>query len=97
MAVAVDIGSMIVSTPGVRGGRPRIVGAGIAVHRIVRYVQMGWTIEDLLRSAPRLDRAQIHAALAYYYANKAEMDRSMAEDDEIEAQLMEEHTGTREP
>lgn len=37
MATVVDIGTLIVRTPDIRGGRPRIAGTGVTVRRIHRY------------------------------------------------------------
>jgi uncharacterized protein (DUF433 family) len=34
MALAIDIGSLIVRTPEIRGGRPRIAGTGVTVRRV---------------------------------------------------------------
>lgn len=32
----VDIGTLIIRTPDIRGGRPRIVGTGVTVQRVGR-------------------------------------------------------------
>jgi uncharacterized protein (DUF433 family) len=37
MTTSVDIGTLIVQTPDIRDGRPRIAGTGVTVQRIV-----GW-------------------------------------------------------
>jgi uncharacterized protein (DUF433 family) len=67
---------MIVRRSGVRGGAPVIVGTGIKVIDVaVRYEIMGMTPEEIMVALPHLDLPQIHAALSYYYAHKAEIDK----------------------
>ena len=62
--------------PGVRGGAPVIVGTGIKVLDVaVRYEVMGMTPEEIMVALPHLDLPQIHAALSYYYAHKADLDK----------------------
>ena len=62
--------------PGVRGGAPVIAGTGIKVLDVaVRYEVMGMTPEEIMVALPHLDLSQIHAALAYYYAHKADLDK----------------------
>jgi len=62
--------------PGVRGGAPVIAGTGIKVLDVaVRYEVMGMSPEEIMVALPHLDLSQIHAALAYYYAHKANLDR----------------------
>jgi uncharacterized protein (DUF433 family) len=75
MAVLFDIGSMIASTPGVNGGRPCIAGTGTSVRCIAVYDMQGYSPEEIAADRPYLTLAQIHAALAYYWANKAERGR----------------------
>lgn len=61
---------------GVRGGAPVIRGTGIRVLDVaVRYEVMNMTPEEILLAYPHLSLAQIHGALAYYYAHKAELDK----------------------
>lgn len=62
--------------PGIRGGVPVIAGTGIRVVDVaVRYEVMRMAPEEIMIALPRLSLSQIHAALAYYYAHKTEMDR----------------------
>ena len=42
MSVVQEIGSLIVSSNDVRGGRPRIAGTGVTVQRIVRWYRLVW-------------------------------------------------------
>jgi len=47
---------------------------------------MGLIPEEIVRNFGHLSLAQVHAALAYYYANKVEIDADLeAEDREAEA------------
>ena len=85
---AVDIGTLIVCTPGVVGGEPRISGTRISVRNIVTWTRMGWSPEEIIRHYTHLALAQVHAALTYYYANKDEMDKSIAADEAEEAQIV---------
>ena len=68
---------MIVSTPGVLGGKPRIRGHRVAVHRIAGWWQLGLTVEEIAEKHPSLGPAEIHAALAYYHLRRAEIDRHL--------------------
>ncbi|SRR6266545_1565770 len=61
---------------GVRSGAPVIAGTGIKVIDVaVRYEVMGMSPEEIMVALPHLELSQIHAALSYYYAHKAELDR----------------------
>ena len=39
------------------------------------YEVMGMTPEEIMMALPHLDLPRIHAALSYYYARKAELDK----------------------
>ena len=78
MPTVTDIGTMIVSTPGICGGRPRIEGTRIAVGRIAVWYKMEMSPEAIVEEIPHLTLAQVHAALAYYYANKEQIDSDIA-------------------
>ncbi len=80
MRTLVDIGAMIVATPEVCGGRPRISGTGISVRRVVSWYKMGLQPEEIAEEIGHLSLAQVHAALAFYHANKTEIDADLAAD-----------------
>jgi uncharacterized protein (DUF433 family) len=78
MTTPVDIGTLIERTPGVVGGRPRIAGTRMPVATIAHYWLAGNAAEQIVdRVFPHLDLAQVHAALAYYFANRQELDAEM--------------------
>lgn len=78
MPVLFDIGTMIASKPGVNGGRPCIAGTGTSVRRIAVYDRHGYSPEEIVAHKPHLTLAQVHAALAYYWAKRAEIDADLA-------------------
>lgn len=81
-----DIGSLIYRRPGLHGGRPCIAGTGVSVRRIAVWHNMGCAPEEIAKNFGHLSLAQIHAALAHYYANKAEIDADLdAEEREYDA------------
>jgi uncharacterized protein (DUF433 family) len=82
METTVDIGTFIVNSPDIRGGRPRIAGTGVTVQRIVGWYKLGLAPEDIPDEIGHLSLAQVYAALAYYHANKDEIEAAM----EAEAQ-----------
>ena len=60
---------------GVRGGRAVIAGTGVKVLDVaIRYEVMSMTPEEIIIALPHLTLPQIHAALSYYYAHKAQLD-----------------------
>jgi uncharacterized protein (DUF433 family) len=91
MATAVDIGTLIVRTPNIRGGRPRIAGTGVTVQRIARSYRMGATPEEIVAELPHLTLAQVHAALTYYLANKEEIEADIASEDALYEELSRKH------
>lgn len=86
-----DIGSLIVQTPELGGGRPRIAGTGITVQRIAGWYTMGLGPEEIVRKFPHLTLAQVHAALAFYHANKAVVDAEIAAEEAAIEQLEREY------
>jgi uncharacterized protein (DUF433 family) len=97
MAAAVDIGTLIVRTANIRGGRPRIAGTGITVENIVRWDKMGLTPDKIVAERPHIPLAGVYAALAYYHANREEIERDIAEEDALYSQLEAEHAARGEP
>jgi uncharacterized protein (DUF433 family) len=69
----------IESTPGVMGGKPRIAGHRITVQDIATWcVRLGRGVDEVATDHD-LSLAEVHAALAYYYDHREEIDRSIAE------------------
>ena len=78
MTATVNIDRLIVSTPDVCGGRPRIDGSRITVQYIINEIKSGVTPEEILENKPHLTLAGIYTALAYYYDNKQSLDSEFA-------------------
>lgn len=87
MPVEVDIGNLIIQTPGICGGRPRIAGTGVSVRRIVGWDRQGLSPAEIVTQIPHLSLGQVHAALAYYYANRASLDAQIADEEAEMARL----------
>jgi len=81
MAAVVDIGTLIERSPEIRKGRPRIAGTGVTVRRIVEWHNLGLTPEEIVAKIEHLSLAEIHAALAYYHANREEIDDDITAED----------------
>lgn len=92
MAGVITLESMLVSKPGVKGGRLCLRGTGIPVHNVAGYYRMGHTAEEMASENPHLAPGLFHAAVAFYLANKAEIDA------EIDAEIaLEEELAARSP
>ena len=71
-------------TPDVCGGKPCIAGHRIRVQDIViDYEYLGMSPEEILSAYPGITLADVHAALAYYYDNKEEINQSIQEEEEF--------------
>lgn len=71
---------MIESTPGVCGGRARLAGTRVAVHRVAGYYRLGYSPEEMLPLLNSLTLAQVHAALAYALANPEEIEQALRDE-----------------
>lgn len=76
-----DIGRLIVASANIRGGRPRVAGTGVTVQRIVGWYKLGLTPEEISDCFGHIDLAQVHAALAYYHANRDQIEAAIAADE----------------
>src|ERR1051326_3214158 len=76
MATETDIGTLIVQTPGFRGGRPHVAGTGITVMRIAGWYKLGLSPEEIAEQI-QLSLAQVYAALAHYHANREAIDADL--------------------
>jgi len=95
MATLTDIGTLITQSPGICGGRPRLAGTGVSVHRIVGWYKLGWSPEEISRRIGHISLAQVHAALTYYHANREAMEAEMAAEEEEADRLEREHRAAR--
>ena len=82
------IGDMIVATPGTCGGKPRIAGTRIKVRHVYEWVEkMGMTPRQIVDEYPHLTLAQIHAALAYYWSHRDEIQQEIVEGERIAEEI----------
>ncbi len=80
MAAPVELSSLLVARAGYRGGRPCLRGTGITVHSVAAAHLLGLTAEQLCAENDDLDPSLIHAALAYYYANRRQIEEDLDRD-----------------
>jgi uncharacterized protein (DUF433 family) len=86
-----DIGALITTTPDMRGGRPRIGGTSVTVQRIVGWYNLGLTPEQIADEFGHLSLAQVYAALAFYHANRDEIEAAIAAEEETADRLERQH------
>ena len=79
--MSIALNGMLAATPDVCGGRIRIDGTRITVHRIAALYKQGQGPEDIAQTYPHLSLGQVYAALAYYHSNRAEIEAELAADD----------------
>lgn len=87
----VDIGTLIVSTPGIVGGSARIAGTRLSVKAVAELYNSGMTAEEIAEDRPAAKLNEIHAAIAYYLSNKQAIDDEIAAGDAYIAQFIAEH------
>jgi len=81
----------IEQTPGVRGGKPHIAGTRITVADVAFcHLQQGLSVAEIAAEYD-LSLASVHAALAYYFDHRAEIDHARAEDEAYAAEFAREH------
>ena len=89
-----DIGSLIVRSPEICGGRPRLAGTGVSVSRVVGWYKLGWTAEQIAEEIEHLNLAQVYAALTYYHANRDEIEASIQSEQDEADKLEQSQSGT---
>ena len=94
-APQVDIGKLIVSSSHIRRGRARIAGTGVTVHRVVGWYKLGLAPEEIGDRIGHLDLAQVHAALAYYHANREQVEADMAAEEAVDDETERAFLGSR--
>jgi len=81
--------NLIVSNPKVRSGRPCIAGTGLRVLDIAIAMLFHDRSVDELASDYGVTLAQVHAALAYYYEHKTEIDADIRHEIDVMRQAKE--------
>jgi uncharacterized protein (DUF433 family) len=75
-------------TPGICGGKPRIAGHRIKVqHVAVWHERMGMTPQQIVAEHPALTLAEVHAALAYYYDHREQIEADLRAGEEFADKL----------
>ena len=69
--------NLIYRDPKIRSGRPYIVGTGLRVLDIVSAMRWNGRSPEQMAEDYQISLGQVHAALAYYYCNQAEIDADM--------------------
>src|ERR1041385_7876312 len=87
----VKIGSLIARTRGIKGGAPHIAGTGVTVRTIARWYKLGLSPEEIASEIPHLTLAQVYTALAYYHANRLEMEAEMAAEEANSDKIEQQH------
>src|SRR6266478_2332048 len=85
--VPVEIGTLIARTPSIKRGAPHIAGTGVLVRTIARWNQTGLSPDEIVAKYGFLGLDQVHAALAYYYANRLAIDTELLRLDDEADQL----------
>ncbi|SRR5712691_1198485 len=66
--------------PGIRGGKPHLKGTRMAVADVIlMHLRLGQSLEEIAGKYD-LSLGALHAAMAYYYDHRTEIDRSIEED-----------------
>ncbi len=72
--------------PGLCGGRACIAGHRIRVADIaVWHERRGYSPDEIIGMFPSLSLGDVHAALAYYFDHREEVDRDLRDDETIAA------------
>ncbi len=79
--------TMLIRSPNICGGRLRIDGTRITVDRIATLYKQGLTAEDIAQTYPHLSLSQVYTALAYYHANREEIEAVLADERAMYYQL----------
>lgn len=75
--MSIMLSAMLAQTADVCGGRMRIDGTRMTVHRIATLYKQGQGPEEIVQTYPQLSLAQVYSALAYFHANRAEVESEL--------------------
>jgi len=92
-----EIGTLLVRSPNVCGGRLRIEGTRITVAQIALWYMQGYNPEEITELYPHLTPAQVYTALAYYHANRETVESDLASEEKEAEALERQHMRSGEP
>ena len=87
--------NLIVSNPKVRGGRPVIAGTGVRVTDVVMLMLFHNQNPSEIAASYAVSLAQVHAALAYYYEHKSDIDEDIRKQIALAREMKEKGVGLR--
>ena len=80
-----EIGQLIIKTPGTCGGRARLAGKRIPVSSVYRWFLRGCEPEDILEKFDGVALAEIYAAISYALSNREEIAGEIEREDRLSA------------
>lgn len=80
--MSVQLDSILEQSSDVCGGRLRIAGTRITIEQIAALDKQGQSPQTIIENCPYLTYAQVYAALAYYHANRDEVDAQLAREEQ---------------
>jgi uncharacterized protein (DUF433 family) len=73
---------------GICGGKPHVVGHRIKVqHVAIWHERQGKTPDEIVAEHPQLTLADVHAALAFYFDHRQQIDADIRADEDFVAEL----------
>lgn len=90
--MSTTLDGMLTKTADVCGGLMRLDGTRITVHRIATLYKQGQSAEEITQTYSHLSLGQVYAALAYYHANRAEIESELAAADALYDELRRQDT-----
>ena len=89
--MGIEIGTLLVKDPDICGGHLRIDGTRMTVNQIVVWYKQGYSPEEIADQYPHLVLSQVYTALAYYHANKEEVEAALMTEEKKTDQLEQMH------
>ena len=80
IAESIDIATLVVKSPDVLGGRPRLAGTRLSVQRVAGWYKHGLNAEEICDRIGTVTLAQVYAALTYYHSNRQEIEGYLADE-----------------
>ena len=86
MAAFRDIAGMVTCTPGLKGGVPCLAGTRFPVISLAILWKQGQSVDEIRDSYEFLSDCEVHAGLAFYFANQERFERQIILDEAEDAE-----------